>query len=295
MESAVDVAKARRVHMRVDLCRPDVGVPEKLLYRAYVRAVLEHVRGEAVPENVRRYPLRRDSGGESPFPYELEDRLPRERLLEARHEDVSDGEVALGEHVPRRRKIRDERAASRPSDRDDALLGALPDDPQKLAVCDDVLRLHCAELAHAQPAAVHHLEHRAVPQVSGVGSVHLVQHPESLFFRKDARQRLRLLRRFEKLCRVLGDEASLPQELEEHLYRSRAASARGGLPPFRPLFAEKPRYVLALDVTRGGYATLLKVLRKKPEVAGIRRAGVLRHRPLVSERADELVDVRVDQ
>ena len=60
MEPAVDVAKARRVHMRVDLGRPDVGVPEQLLYRAYVRAVLEHVRGEAVPENVRRYPLRRD-------------------------------------------------------------------------------------------------------------------------------------------------------------------------------------------------------------------------------------------
>ena len=81
MEPAVDVAKARRVHMRVDLCRPDVGMPEQLLYRAYVRAVLEHVRGEAVPENVRRYPLRRDSGGESPFPYELEDRLPVDVLV----------------------------------------------------------------------------------------------------------------------------------------------------------------------------------------------------------------------
>ena len=79
MESAVDVAEARRVDMRVYLRRADVRMAEKLLDRPYVGAVGEHVRGERMAQNVRRYALRRDSDGGGPFADDLEDALAREK------------------------------------------------------------------------------------------------------------------------------------------------------------------------------------------------------------------------
>ena len=56
----VDVAEAGRVDMRVYLRRADVRMTEKLLNRADVGAVLKHVRGEAVAEDMRGNALRRD-------------------------------------------------------------------------------------------------------------------------------------------------------------------------------------------------------------------------------------------
>ena len=57
MVSAVDVAEASRVDMRVYLGRADVRVAEKLLDRADVGAVLEHVRSKAVAKDMRGYAL----------------------------------------------------------------------------------------------------------------------------------------------------------------------------------------------------------------------------------------------
>ena len=81
MESAVDVPEARRIDMGVYLRRADVSMAEKLLYRTDVRAVLEHVRGEAMPEDVRGHALWRDVCRDGPLANHLEDRLTRKRLL----------------------------------------------------------------------------------------------------------------------------------------------------------------------------------------------------------------------
>ena len=68
----MDVAEARRVDMRVYLRRADVSMAEKLLDRADVRAMLKHVRGKAVPENVRRNALWGDICGNSTLADHLE-------------------------------------------------------------------------------------------------------------------------------------------------------------------------------------------------------------------------------
>ena len=88
MKSAVDVAEARRVDMSVYLRRADVRMAKKLLDRADVRAVLEHVRGKAVPENVRRNALWGDICGDGTLADHLEYRLTSKRLLEPSDEDV---------------------------------------------------------------------------------------------------------------------------------------------------------------------------------------------------------------
>jgi len=295
MESAVDVAEARRVDMRVYLRRADVRMAEKLLDRADVRTVLEHVRGEAVPEDVRRNALWGDICGDGTLADHLEYRLASKRLLEPRDEDVRYRKIAFSEHVARGGEIHRKRPSSGLANRDDALLRALAKYAKELAVGHYVLDLHAADLTHAKPATVHDLEHRTVAQVAWISSVDLVYHPESLFFGKDSGEHLPLLRRVEKRGRVSPYVAPLLEELEEHPNRRSAPRPRRGLPAARPLLAEKARYVLALDVGRGGYAALFQVFRKEPQIPRVCRAGILGHRPLEAERPDKGLDVRVWQ
>ena len=84
MESAVEFAKTMRIDMGIDLRSADVGVSEQLLYRPNVGPVLEHVRREAVPQDVRGYPLRRYARRDGALPQHLEHSLPRERRLGGR-------------------------------------------------------------------------------------------------------------------------------------------------------------------------------------------------------------------
>ena len=295
MESAVDVPEARRVDVRIYLGRADVSMAKKLLDRADVRAVLEHVRGEAVPEDVRGNALRRDICSDCTLADHLEDRLTRKRLLEPSDKDVRHGKVTFRKHIARGGEIRSERPSRGLANRDNALFRALAENAKKLAVGHYVLDFHATDLTNAKPAAVHDLEHSAVAQVAGISSVDLVYHPESLFFGKDARENLPLLRRVEKRGGVTPYVAPLLEELEEHPNRRSAPRPRRGLAAARPLLAEETRNVLALDVGRGGYAALFQVFRKEPQIPRVCRAGVLGHRPLEAERPDKGLDVRVWQ
>src|SRR5262249_23646320 len=53
MKSIVHLAEARLQHMRVDLRRRQIRMPEHGLNRAQVRAALKQVRCEGMPEHVR--------------------------------------------------------------------------------------------------------------------------------------------------------------------------------------------------------------------------------------------------
>src|SRR5574344_2859627 len=134
MALPVQLREPRGVDMRVDLGRADVRMPEKLLNGPDVGAMLEHVRREAVPQHVRgdARVVDADCGG-SGFD-DLEDSLTRERLLEARDEDVRDREVALGEDISGGRQIGVDRPSRRLADRHDAFLRALAEHAQQFAV-----------------------------------------------------------------------------------------------------------------------------------------------------------------
>ena len=89
----MDVAEAGGVDVRVDLGRPDVGMSEKLLDGADVRAVGKHMRSEAMPEDVRGDAVRGDSDRGGSRADNLEDALPRKRPAEPRQEDVALGQI----------------------------------------------------------------------------------------------------------------------------------------------------------------------------------------------------------
>ena len=95
MVPAVDVAEARGVDMRVDLGRADIGMSEELLDGADIRAMRQHVRSEAVPEDMRGDAVRGDSDRGGPGTDDLEDALSRKRSTEPRQENVALGKIAF--------------------------------------------------------------------------------------------------------------------------------------------------------------------------------------------------------
>ena len=95
MVPTVNVAEARGVDVRVDLGRADVGMSEELLDGANIRSVRQHVRSEAMPEDVRRDAIRGDSDCGGPGTDDLEDALSRKRPAEPRQEDVPFGKIAF--------------------------------------------------------------------------------------------------------------------------------------------------------------------------------------------------------
>ena len=76
--------------MSVDLGRGDVGVTEHHLHGAQIGAIFQKVRGEGVPEHVRR-----NAAGETGLPCVLRDLHP-ERLPGHRPSAIGEEEV----HVP---------------------------------------------------------------------------------------------------------------------------------------------------------------------------------------------------
>ena len=52
VEGPMDLSQVFPVHVGVDLCGGDVGVPQKLLNRGQIRATLQEMSGKAVPEGV---------------------------------------------------------------------------------------------------------------------------------------------------------------------------------------------------------------------------------------------------
>jgi hypothetical protein len=52
VKAAVNVVQIFAVQMGVDLCGGDIGVPEELLYDGEIRAPLQEMRREGMPQGV---------------------------------------------------------------------------------------------------------------------------------------------------------------------------------------------------------------------------------------------------
>ena len=78
MEPSYDLPQARLEHVRVDLRRRQIGVPEHRLDRAQIRAALEQVRREGMPQHVRRQ-MTADAGLLAVDAQQLPEAGPRQR------------------------------------------------------------------------------------------------------------------------------------------------------------------------------------------------------------------------
>ena len=295
METAVDVAEKTGVDVGVYLRGGDIGVAQELLQRTHVGAALEHMRREAVPQNVRRYTLRRDSDRRRSLSDDLENPLPGERTSETGHENVPLKAVAAHESLARRVEIRRKRPARRRSDRQHPLLRAFAENPQKLPFGENIVEFQSARFRNPQSAAVHHLQQRPVAQLSRLRTVHRVDHREHLGFGKRFRQGSAFLLRLHPLGRIRRDNPPVLHISEPGAYRRRPPRPGGGAHPAFTLPGEKSDDVVLGHVFSRFTPSAAQKRREKPEIARVRDAGVAAFAPFELKRFKKERYLRVDQ
>ena len=180
MRPCVDLPDALARQVRVQLRGGDAGMAQQLLDHAQVRAALEQVRGETMPQRVRRH-TRRQPGT-----------LGAARWM-ARHASMRPSRRPRADRnsgPPRRSRSRaTRRRSARPSasqagrtvvevaleavegdvaDRHQPLAVALADDPHEAAVERQVLPVEPERLADAQAGRVQQLQQRPVADARGL-------------------------------------------------------------------------------------------------------------------------------
>ncbi len=225
MELPDDLAQPLAIDVRVDLRGGDVGVPEEFLHHAKVRATHDQVRGEGMAQRVRVHVLQAGHGGV--LLHELPDRHALER-------PAAEGEqqAMLVAAIRKTREFRPQVAqvTLRPLDRRQPhghhpLLAALAEDDERAKGLVEVVDLERADLARAQPARIHELEHAPVAQPQraaglGIGRFDELAH---LADAQRAGHALPLRRAVDQSCRVLRDLALGMHPPEVHTQRSQMA------------------------------------------------------------------------
>jgi hypothetical protein len=83
---SVNLLESMTLHMRVDLGRSNIGVPQHRLNGSEIGASLEQMRGKRMSEHVRRDRLR-NPGASCPLQKQLPTSLPCEPVPTATHEE----------------------------------------------------------------------------------------------------------------------------------------------------------------------------------------------------------------
>src|SRR5438067_1598675 len=133
MGAAEDLVEVASRHLRVDLSGAQTSMTEQLLDGPEVRATLEQMGGERVPEHVRREPAAEPGplrGDAHDLPSALARQAPAPAVDEQRRLGATAGRGGRHEVRPAPPGVLLDRVAGHPSDGHDPLLRALALDPQ---------------------------------------------------------------------------------------------------------------------------------------------------------------------
>ena len=198
---------------------------EHLLHGAQVAPPGQEVRGEGVAQRVRAH-LVLEPRRLGVALHDLVQPLPRQPRPPVVDEQPVVRPVA---HQPRARL--GEVVAQRPHrlapDRDDSFLGALPASPQHARLQVDVAHLQVHRLRGPQPAGVHDLQQRPVPQRGRLGPLRLGQELLHLRPGQDLRQALGALGPPQLGGGVVVDDLLPPQVAVERAQAGHLALDRG--------------------------------------------------------------------
>src|SRR4051794_15095927 len=166
MAAGVDLAQSVDGDQRVHLGRRHRRVPEQFLHDADVGAAVEQVRGEGVPQGVRRH-LRRQPCALRRRPQDGPRALPGQRpATDVEEQRAAAHPTPTGR--PQRRPGADQVVLDRlervRADGDDALLAALAGQPDGGLPPVEIVDGQPDRLGDARPGAVEQLEQRAVAQ-----------------------------------------------------------------------------------------------------------------------------------
>ena len=202
--------------MRVDLRGGDIRVPQNLLQDAQVSTAGEHMRGKGMAERVRMQAL--DAHEPAIALADRVDGLAREPLAASVQEDGIRRAAAarMGRELGAGAgEIRLERGEGGAHDGDEPLLRALPQHAQELVIQVEVALGEAAELAHAQAAAIEHLEGGAVARTGGRVGKGLVEERRHLIHGEVVGQMVGRLGKLDRgrgmrLCHPLAHEEAMP-------------------------------------------------------------------------------------
>src|SRR5216683_2628096 len=276
------------VDVRVQLGGGEVRVAQHFLHGAQVRAALEQVRRERVPEGVRRYPLRQPGeAGRS-----LDD-APRAHPRQGRaagvekHQPASLPLVEAGADLAGVQRHRPERP---PAHRHDALLRTLPENAGEAILVQDVLQLQAHELGHPRAGGIREFEQCAVADRERLVGIGRREQAFDLGDRQDGRQAAPLPWRLQTLARVARGMAFADQiAIVRADRRDLAPDGRRGEPQVLEgvhELAQQP----ARHVFRAAGALGPGIAGEPPHVADVVRDGVRAVARFQGEKVAELLD-----
>jgi hypothetical protein len=161
----VDLAATAVRHVRVALCRPEVGVAEHLLYRPQVGTAFEQVRREGVAEKMGMDAARLETGPIGELAQDEECSGTGQRPAADVQEEL--GPVPAVEVRPTEREVPTHRFCSRAAERHEALLVALAEHAHDPFLERDAALLEPDRLGDAQAGAVEELHQRPIAERSG--------------------------------------------------------------------------------------------------------------------------------
>src|SRR5690606_12193220 len=242
-------------HVRVDLRRRQVLVTEELLDEAQVRAAIEEVGREAVPEGVRRG-LLAQPGDLDVLVEDLSNASRREAIAEAIQEERVGIFLVDPRHLRADLDETLDRRQGEASDRHDPLASALAARLDHLGREIDVADVERGELAHAQPGRVERLEDRAVTDRLERIALWRVEQALDLVGRQEVRELLLDLRRLDVLHRIGLQVALANEELVEAPDRRELANDRRLLIVLRAKLGEELAHLEGRDLRRVDAATV---------------------------------------
>ena len=162
MRLEVHLAPAPVGDVRVALGRPEVGVPEHLLYRAEVGSALEQVRRERVAEEMRMDATGLEAGTFGELPQDEECARAGQRAAACVQEEV--GTVAAVEVWAAEREIAADGLGGGAPERNEPLLAALSQDADDPLVDRDAALLEPRGFRDPEPGSVEQLHERAIAE-----------------------------------------------------------------------------------------------------------------------------------
>src|SRR3989442_4903394 len=276
------------VDVRVELRGREVRVAQHFLHGAKVRAALEQVRRERVPEGVRRSPLRQPGGaGRS-----LDDapRAPPRRGRAVAVETPKPASLPFAEAWEDLAAVQRHRPERPPAHRHDALLRALPEHAGEPILVQDVLQLQPHELGHTRASGIREFEQCAVADPERLVGIGRREQAFDLGDRQDGRQAAPLPWRLPTLARVARGMALADQIAVVRADRRDLApnGRRGETQVFEGVHELAQQ--LAGHVLRAAGALGAGIAGEPPDVADVVRHGVRAVARFQGEKVAELLD-----
>jgi hypothetical protein len=193
----------------INLGGRDIGVPQHHLHAAQVRSTLQQVGGEAVPQHMGRQPVE-NARLAAVRGQQLPETLAGEATAARGYEKISAGAALEKRAAPVPEPSLDGMERG-PAHRHQPLFVALAGDAHNAHGRIQIAHGNAAQLGDAQAGGIEQLQHGAVAQAGGQGSVDGLQNPVDLLQIQELRDGLPLPRKAQVLGGIGFDQA-FPQE-----------------------------------------------------------------------------------